>query len=335
MAIVLGSPIAYADKSTDEHINLGALPYYRAPPFYPKKQVDSGNDGVVELNFMVNKEGYTSDPMVTGSSRKAFEREAVVAASQYRYKPVIINGETVVHFESIRIIFEMRYSTHRASRSFTKLFNSAVELLVSEQSADKNKIAKLISKMEKTRYQTLASEGRLSYLKFKFAIKFGGFLEELEAAENLNMFNGSRGYDFISKKEQYNLKNTLLSLYTKNNQYVEALGVIKGLQKNDISNDVELETIKSRINSIYNNDQAVLSKIKIHKRGYSSMYLFKNSFSFNNIDGQINKLKLRCRNSFAVLEFNPESEYKIPESWEKCHIQILGDKGTTAQLVQF
>lgn len=334
MLILLGSSISLADELTDEYINLGVLPYYRAPPYYPKKQVDNGNDGVVELNFMVNKEGYTSDPMVTGSSRKSFEREAVVAASRYRYKPTIINGETVAHFESIRIIFEMQYSTHRASKSFTKLFNSTLELLVSEQTIDKNKIAKLISKLEKKRFQTLASEGRLSYLKFKFAIKFGNFLEHLEAAEHLDMFNGSRDFDFISKEEQHNIKSTLLSLYTKNNQFVEALSVIKGLQKNDLSNNAELEMIKAEINTIYQNDQ-VVSEIKIHKRGYSSMYIFKNIFSFKDIDGQINKLKFRCRNSFAELAFNAESEYKIPESWGKCHIQIVGDAGTSARLVQF
>lgn len=327
--------ISHAEELVDRFKQSEALPIYRAPPYYPTHQLENGNSGVVDLKFMVDKHGNTFEPMVSSATYKSFERPAIKSASQYRYLPVIYNGEPVEHFESIRIIFVTKDTVNKSTRSFAKKYRMVMELFNEEKPIDKKQIEKQISKLERMGNLSPYSLGSISLLKFKYANNFEDLLTQIEAASNLLSLHSAAKNKILSDEEKHSVRKGILSLYIKNQQYTEALFTIKILEKHFSDNLIKLETIKTEINSIYHNDQTVVSKIKIHKRGHSSMYLFKDSFSLNDIDGRISALKLRCRNKFTELKLDPDSDFKIPKSWGKCHMQIIGDVGTTAQLVQF
>lgn len=84
------------------------LPVFRAPPIFPRRALERGICGWVELTYTVTSAGTTRDAVVTASSSKMFERNAVKAANKYKYKPRQIGGKPVdVPGVPIRIKFEV------------------------------------------------------------------------------------------------------------------------------------------------------------------------------------------------------------------------------------
>jgi TonB family protein len=78
---------------------------YVAPKF-PSSFGNRTMDGWVELEFTVRTDGSTGDIVVTNSApRKLFDASAVRAVSQWRYKPVMLNGKPVDQRAAVRIRF--------------------------------------------------------------------------------------------------------------------------------------------------------------------------------------------------------------------------------------
>lgn len=84
------------------------LPIFRAPPVYPRRALDRGLCGWVEITYTVTSTGSVRDPAVLSSSSKTFERAALKAALKYKYKPRQVDGKGVdVPGVSVRIAFEI------------------------------------------------------------------------------------------------------------------------------------------------------------------------------------------------------------------------------------
>jgi TonB family protein len=78
---------------------------YVAPKF-PAATRNREMNGWVELEFTVRTDGSTGDIVVTNSyPRKVFDSSAVRAVSQWRYKPVMLNGKAVDQRAAVRIRF--------------------------------------------------------------------------------------------------------------------------------------------------------------------------------------------------------------------------------------
>ena len=84
------------------------LPIFRAPPIFPRRALERGICGWVELTYTVTAAGTTRDAQVTASSSSMFERNAIKAANKYKYKPRQVAGKAVdVPGVPIRIKFEV------------------------------------------------------------------------------------------------------------------------------------------------------------------------------------------------------------------------------------
>ncbi len=71
------------------------LPIFRAPPIFPRRALERGICGWVELTYTVTSAGTTKDAVVVNSSSKMFERNAIKAALKYKYKPRQVGGKAV------------------------------------------------------------------------------------------------------------------------------------------------------------------------------------------------------------------------------------------------
>jgi TonB family protein len=75
-------------------------------PKFPPISRGRENNGWVELEFTVRKDGSTGDIVVTNSyPRRMFDSSAVRAISQWRYKPVMRGGQPVDQRAAVRIRF--------------------------------------------------------------------------------------------------------------------------------------------------------------------------------------------------------------------------------------
>ncbi|MBN1378610.1 MAG: TonB family protein [Gammaproteobacteria bacterium] len=85
------------------------LPIVKVLPIYPRRALSRGIEGYVIVEFMVTKLGTTQDIKVVEAQPPGyFERAAIQAASKFKYKPKVINGEPMdVAGVRNKITFEM------------------------------------------------------------------------------------------------------------------------------------------------------------------------------------------------------------------------------------
>jgi protein TonB len=71
------------------------LPIVKVAPVYPARAASRGLEGYVIVEFTVTETGATRDITVVESSSTLFDRAAVDAASKFKYKPRVIDGQPV------------------------------------------------------------------------------------------------------------------------------------------------------------------------------------------------------------------------------------------------
>jgi protein TonB len=67
----------------------------RVAPQYPAAAIRQGLEGFVVVELTVLRTGAVADVVVVESTHSVFERAAIEAAGKFRYKPRVVDGETV------------------------------------------------------------------------------------------------------------------------------------------------------------------------------------------------------------------------------------------------
>lgn len=97
---------AMAPLAADSSMNLGGmsfgnadgdyLPIVKVAPIYPRRALTRGLEGWVLLEFTVTKLGTVTDIKVLDADPpNIFNKAAVGAASKFKYKPKVVNGEPI------------------------------------------------------------------------------------------------------------------------------------------------------------------------------------------------------------------------------------------------
>lgn len=75
---------------------------------YPRVAKDNGLTGMVELRFTVQPDGSTTGIEVVRSEPEGvFEASAIAAVAQWRYEPVLRDGQPVAQRAMVRISFRL------------------------------------------------------------------------------------------------------------------------------------------------------------------------------------------------------------------------------------
>jgi protein TonB len=108
-----GADVA-AELSLDGGLALGSgdgefLPIVRVAAVYPRRALQRGIEGYVDVEFTVSKLGSVTNPRVTQASPEGiFDQAAIDATLKYKYKPRVVNGEPMaVSGVEVRVKFEI------------------------------------------------------------------------------------------------------------------------------------------------------------------------------------------------------------------------------------
>ncbi len=103
-----------ADVSLDGGLALASgdgefLPIVRVAAVYPRRALQRGIEGFVDIEFTVSKLGSVTNPKVLRASPEGiFEQAALDATLKYKYKPRVVNGEPMdVSGVEVRVTFEL------------------------------------------------------------------------------------------------------------------------------------------------------------------------------------------------------------------------------------
>jgi protein TonB len=66
---------------------------HRVEPYYPQTAVDARLQGLVILEAIVDRDGTVAEVKVLRSANTLLDREAVLAVKQWRYSPLVLNGQ--------------------------------------------------------------------------------------------------------------------------------------------------------------------------------------------------------------------------------------------------
>jgi protein TonB len=66
---------------------------HRVEPFYPPTAVDAHLQGIVILEAVVDRDGTVAEVKVLRSANGLLDREAILAVRQWRYSPLVLNGQ--------------------------------------------------------------------------------------------------------------------------------------------------------------------------------------------------------------------------------------------------
>jgi hypothetical protein len=62
--------------------------------------------------------------------------------------------------------------------------------------------------------------------------------------------------------------------------------------------------------------------------------LFRNRFSIAVKSGGVSEIKLRCERQYLFFRYEPGVQYSIGSKKDQCGIEVIGNPGTTFDLVQ-
>jgi TonB family protein len=78
-------------------------------PVYPKDAAKFGDEGWVEMEFTISPTGKPENIKVTNARpRRVFEQAAMTALSQWRYEPIVRNGEPVAQRARLTMTFKLK-----------------------------------------------------------------------------------------------------------------------------------------------------------------------------------------------------------------------------------
>ncbi|MDG1904052.1 MAG: TonB family protein [Arenicella sp.] len=311
-------------------------PILRRPPNYPKRQARKGQDGVVDISFMVSKDGDVFEAIVIDSTHPDFEPQAIEAVQKYKYKPGSLDGQPIDSSTKVRIWFQMRDSADAAGWLFFRLYKKTDKLLRAKK-PDQKAIRRNLHLMADADSLSGYSLAYLYLMEHRYANKFLGKQEQLYALRKLLFFQ-----DSVNEKNKFldldtikTVRMNILQLLIQLGYYGEARSNYYWLKKEMPDAAERFTKPMSEVYKRLKDGIAISRPIKILDRGHDFLYLTKRSFEIHDVVGKIEKLNFYCSQRFGAMDFVVGSNYQVPESWGSCDLQIVGESQTTGMLYQF
>jgi len=304
---------------------------------YPYAANLKRREGWVDIDFVVDESGKVIAPMVVDSSGgvsfgKMFEKRAIEHISATTYTPATLNGVNVESSYSIRYRFEMRNPVSGASRRFVRWYKKLTKAIEED---DKNTADQIFSKMIEHSARNLYEDAFLNIALFMYHDQYSSENEKLVA---LKRAIGAAGQNRYLPKDIfiYGLMN-LFKLQIDFRDYQGATDTYNRLEKLDKNKQytITLEPFINEIAKLKSSNQEYALPATINNRGRWDIGLLRTGFSLHKVEGEINELRLNCRNKSVFFEALIDSNYIVPKSYGKCNLIVKGKPDTKFSLSQF
>lgn len=304
-------------------------------PDYPKREVNTGKEGWVIVNYMVDTNGAVFEPSVVASAGStSFEKEAIEAIKKSKFEPAKINGQPVEGSGYMKFTFSMHGGANGASRSFVSRYKRLNEELAAD---NEDAVASLINELEKR----ANNHYERAYLDFVHSVRAAGDENSYQQMMYLrSALQYESDYDddktFLPEDLVRSARQQLFALEVSNHLYADALDTYKIIKKKHGDEAIKpFEKAYDQILELKNNDVAYAVEGRTNEAGFFFVDLHKTGFGIIDADVAINEFKLRCQKKYVFFAYEEGKEYRIPKSWGDCNLQVLGEANGRFSLVQF
>lgn len=303
----------------------------RVPPKFPRRQAKLGQDGWVQLSFVIDEEGKVKDviPLDHGGS-KSFVKSAIRAVKQWQYSPAIVDGKPVEQCSnSVQLDFALARGA-AVQRRFRVLFKQAEEAV---ENKDFDTLEMKIKEMDGLRSLNITELFWRNYLAIlMFDAK--GLSHNRYWAMNRTL----RSLKVISGDDHDNIKRYLLQekfIYeTENALFANALTSYNRMNKEFPEYAKTFTPYSQQVKDLIATDEPIYVKAYKNKGGNWHHKLVRNQFAVTDLEGEINKLEVRCDKKRSIFTFDINSSWTIPESWGQCSVFLDTEAKTKFTFVE-
>lgn len=315
-------------KLVGDHPNLLSL--------FPGSEYSMARSGRVMVSVMVDKEGKTYEPMIEYANNHRYDKAALKVVAARAYSPATQNGVPVESWVRYPARFDFTYdsrSLYVSTDRFNKHYNNFNAEIAKEKPSQK-KLQKYLNKLAGTKHGGSLAFKFLSLARYKYQVLYGSNDDQIDAIREMML----SGDNFMALAKGQIADKELIRLLIESNYLGEALVAYDeamrkhGAKMRDSINEVVGAAIAD-VRDIIESDKAFARKISLNEEGYAYLPLVKELFTIDQIQGNIEKFKVRCTEKFKELKFVADADYKIPKKWGECQLQIIGEKGTQARMI--
>ena len=305
----------------------------RESPTYPLNAAKNRQEGWVQLSYVIDKDGTVTDPVVLNSSGiKSFEKAALKAVREWQYAPAIMNGEPIQQCNNkVQLDFALHGKQSAVTRKFKRKYVAIKSALKDKKFAEaQQKIKKLADAKKWNHYEDLMTH----YLQVVLANNLGEQGRELKALKKISY--SSRAEDAFDASQLLRFLTRQFYLQTQLNEYTDALDTYQRIAESDISEQA-LAPYKRAETAIRETIEAQKVLVKTGQiRGDRKWHhrLARKHFSFDDIEGQLNRVEVRCKNRREIYSIAADSVWHIPASWGNCSIFVSGKTDTRFSLLE-
>ena len=313
-----------------------AEPILRVDPKYPTRAAMRGGEGWVEISYVVDIDGNVQDPIVDDfGGHKDFKQAAVKALKKWQFSPALQNGQATEQcHQNIRFDFIMGDQSG-ASKKFIREYKIARALLEKNDLAE---AAMKIDELHEFEHPNRYENSWIWNIDARLAKELGQQQRELNSinrsiASSSRQSKKYRTFDDRYFVYLYERKFKLEVVFT---QYANALNTFETIKKLPSSEKLQ-EGIKGyvdTVNTIIASQDSIVVKTNITKNGHRFHLLTRNAFGFEDVQGQLDTVEVRCEGKREKYSVAQEHIWKIPESWGICRVFVSGEPGTTFNLVE-
>ena len=304
-------------------------PIKRVSPLYPINAARNNREGWATLSFVIGKDGYVSNVLVTETSgSKDFANAAKKAVSKWQYQPAFENGEAIQQcVNTIKMYFTMNGNRPQGvSRRFKSKYNKAIAAFESKNYAE---LEAILVSMQETRYMHILENDYMHLLAADYA--------KIKQDQVLQLHHLTRSTFSSDSKQQANKLYRTFFLQVELQKFRAAHRTYKILSKLDAAETYmpQLKEIMTKVDDFIGSKNELVIEATIKEQDYWSIALVRNEFSLVNVKGTLDKLDIRCANKRHVYTVEENNSWKIPASWKNCSIFVFGEPNTSFSLVEF
>ncbi len=344
------------------------LELYSAPvrkdmkmPRYPRLAQSKGMEGWVRLDFMVGTDGKPYEIAVTDSMGNAnFRGAAIRALRGSTFEPAHLNGQPVDAGYAMYYRFELEGEGGGVGRDFLHLSKALMRAI---DQGDRKLADRDLAALESRTGFNLYEDAYLHIAKYRYYTRWG------DAPEQLHALDRAVSQDFqedrLPEELYVALQTQRFWLLVRTQDYERAVSTFETLGKYELEPSVTsaLEATMEEIRALRDDDRAYAVTGTLEEPGFHGStppatgemptlpyasavgeappaegswfyHLFKDEFAVTDIQGQITEVKLRCPESYVFFRFDPDVEYRVSNKRGHCHLELVGNPGTTFRLVQ-
>lgn len=307
-------------------------PVSLAEPPRPATRFGPGPEGWIKIRFTINADGTTSNVEVLDAMPLEYSvAGAVSTVERWTFEPAIMQDTAVDwHNNIVTVSFDLPEIPNISGPGYTTPY-SEVQGLISEDRLDR--AARVANDNLRKATYSLHDIGlgnvQLATVEMR--------REDMHLAHKAIVRATLPEVSQLTEEEMNVALQYRFTIELALNRYMDALDTWeRRAALVDIPNDDLMRRQAQQLQDALDQGFTLDAKGKIPD-GEAGWFFIpsRRTFTIADVDGSVEAIRAICNRRIVSLEFQPDVEWSLPDSWGECSLSVMGDRNTTFTFYEF